>query len=495
MKLSRRVKHAKRIKHTKRVKYTRHTKNGGKQYKHKRTYRKHLRKLKHKSRLQKGGVDPQTDFTFYGKEYAFSLPKFPVELAQISTRLYYKKSERTGFFKTFKSADELLHQEFNVIVQLMCHAKLSDNIGLFLYNVKMNNIDTQKTHISLEFYVFVDDGSKETTPTTEQILELNQIYYWDSLDPISKKAILSEPTLQNVLKRYSNSLPTFANGLKLVPAKLSEKLPKNFTFPVDSNTNFSKIVKLLSNLRQIGNLKIKEEQQQRQQRQRQQRQQQQPQQQPQQQQQQQQQPQQQQPKQQQPQQQQPQQQQPQQQQQQQQGETPVNQFSEESRNKLLDEMTRSNGLIVAQFKKYETLIDEAKNQKILEMLRKGQLSHDDQETKKNEISRTAEDAINSFFEYIRYKTSSNDDDSATFEKKMTEFERKRKELEEKLQRDNYKIDFDAQLDSVTEPTQRKPVIIGTDYQGNDIYDINPDRLTNYTSRGRPDTGLHDHLIT
>lgn len=305
----------------------------------------------------------------------------------------------------------------------------------------MNNIDTKKTHISLEFYVFVDDGSKETTPTTEQRLDLNQIYFWDSLDPISKEAILSEPQLQDVLKRYSNSLPTFANGLKLVPVKLAEKLPENFTFPVDSNTNFSKIVELLSNLRQIGNLKIKEQQQQ---------------------------------------------QQPQQQQQQQQGETPVKQFSKESRNKLLDEMKRSNGLIVAQFKEYETLINQAKNEKILEMYRKGVLSLDDQVTKKNEISRTAEDAINSFFEYIRYKTSSNDDDSDTFEKKMTEFEKKRKELEEKLQPDNYKIDFDAQLDSVTEPTQQKPVIIGKDYKGDDIYDRNPEPSTNYTSRGRPD---------
>ena len=42
--------------YTKRYKYMRHTKHGGKQYKTKRTYRKHSRKLKHKSRLQKGGM-------------------------------------------------------------------------------------------------------------------------------------------------------------------------------------------------------------------------------------------------------------------------------------------------------------------------------------------------------------------------------------------------------------------------------------------------------
>lgn len=57
MKISKRMRHAKRGKHTKRAKYTRHTKHRGKQYKNKRTYRKHPRKLKHKSRLQKGG-DP-----------------------------------------------------------------------------------------------------------------------------------------------------------------------------------------------------------------------------------------------------------------------------------------------------------------------------------------------------------------------------------------------------------------------------------------------------
>jgi hypothetical protein len=57
MKISRRRKHNKRSKYTKRVKYTRHTKRGGgKHYKNKRTYRKHPRKLKHKSRLQRGGV-------------------------------------------------------------------------------------------------------------------------------------------------------------------------------------------------------------------------------------------------------------------------------------------------------------------------------------------------------------------------------------------------------------------------------------------------------
>jgi hypothetical protein len=42
-------------------------------------------------------VAPQTDFTFYGKEYAFSLPKFPVKLAQISTILYYKKVKEQDF--------------------------------------------------------------------------------------------------------------------------------------------------------------------------------------------------------------------------------------------------------------------------------------------------------------------------------------------------------------------------------------------------------------
>lgn len=56
MKISRRRKHNKRSKYTKRVTYTRHTKHGGgKHYKNKRTYRKHPRKLKHKSRLQRGG--------------------------------------------------------------------------------------------------------------------------------------------------------------------------------------------------------------------------------------------------------------------------------------------------------------------------------------------------------------------------------------------------------------------------------------------------------
>jgi hypothetical protein len=57
MKISKRMRHAKHGKHTKRAKYTRHTKHRGKQYKNKRTYRKHPRKLKHKSRLQKGGVE------------------------------------------------------------------------------------------------------------------------------------------------------------------------------------------------------------------------------------------------------------------------------------------------------------------------------------------------------------------------------------------------------------------------------------------------------
>ncbi len=57
MKISRRRKYNKRSKYTKRFKYTRHTKRGGgKHYKNKRTYRKHPRKLKHKSRLQRGGV-------------------------------------------------------------------------------------------------------------------------------------------------------------------------------------------------------------------------------------------------------------------------------------------------------------------------------------------------------------------------------------------------------------------------------------------------------
>ena len=50
------MRHAKRGKHTKRVKYTRRIKHGGKKYKNKRTYHKHPRKLKHKSRLQNGGV-------------------------------------------------------------------------------------------------------------------------------------------------------------------------------------------------------------------------------------------------------------------------------------------------------------------------------------------------------------------------------------------------------------------------------------------------------
>ena len=44
--------------YTKHYKYMRHTKHGGggKKYKTKRTYHKHSRKLKHKSRLQKGGM-------------------------------------------------------------------------------------------------------------------------------------------------------------------------------------------------------------------------------------------------------------------------------------------------------------------------------------------------------------------------------------------------------------------------------------------------------
>jgi hypothetical protein len=66
MKISRRRKHNKRSKYTKRVTYTRHTKHGGgKHYKHKRTYRKHPRKLKHKSRLQRGGVKTETEKKFY----------------------------------------------------------------------------------------------------------------------------------------------------------------------------------------------------------------------------------------------------------------------------------------------------------------------------------------------------------------------------------------------------------------------------------------------
>ena len=113
-----------------------------------------------------------------------------------------------------------------------------------------------------------------------------------------------------------------------------------------------------------------------------------------------------------------------------------------------------------------------------------------------QLDTTATDEVVSVIEkynLIKYYFPLNND-FATFKKKRIEFKRKRKELEEKLQPDNYKIDFDAQLNSVTEPTQRKPVIIGTDYKGNDIYDKDHERLTNYTSRGRPDTGLHDHLI-
>ena len=92
MKISRRRKYNKRSKYTKRVKYTRHTKHGGKHYKNKRTYRKHPRKLKHKSRLQRGGVF----FIRDGKEWI----SFP-DVYNKGTEIPLKSPDKRKVFFTF----------------------------------------------------------------------------------------------------------------------------------------------------------------------------------------------------------------------------------------------------------------------------------------------------------------------------------------------------------------------------------------------------------
>ena len=80
------MKISRRRKHNKRSKYTRHTKHGGgKHYKNKRTYRKHPRKLKHKIRLQRGGVITETQ----KKNYTLRLDsEFPVDATYLFDTSY-----------------------------------------------------------------------------------------------------------------------------------------------------------------------------------------------------------------------------------------------------------------------------------------------------------------------------------------------------------------------------------------------------------------------
>jgi len=255
--------------YTKHYKYMRHTKHGGggKKYKTKRTYHKHSRKLKHKSRLQKGGM-------WRSRKVAPELFEFPTpapynELINyqdmtVSTNsrgndtysfvntsdqspIFYsstgKRNMVLSFIKVQPGRTKSLTKHFNWLIALKQIEDITRPEGLgsrykYTYSIMLSRLSKRRQTITLntDVYLILFPGSLSNS------LKLKDIFIENDDQPsgtVSSDKVL-KPTLAQGL-----TLKVYTNG------KITEG--ETYTFSPDVN-DYDMIKTNILLLRRIGDI-------------------------------------------------------------------------------------------------------------------------------------------------------------------------------------------------------------------------------------------------
>ena len=275
MKISRRRKHNKRSKHTKRSKYTRHTKHGGgKHYKNKRTYRKHPRKLKHKIRLQRGGVKTKiNNFMKVSTDLGIIVYFFEDDNdantvydssdkhegdANYRLDLTYTKDRRDGVLGFFKSkTKEFPNKRFDWRITLLSIREILELEGEILkyrytYKIQLCCRLKDSRYITFDTYAYADTIDNRRGFKNE-ILDRWGNY---SIHVVNEDA-----------SDHSNPYESLEKGLVLkgtisqtcydVVESLTDDNIRIYTFPYMQNiTTFEKIVNIFYQLKMKADLKV-----------------------------------------------------------------------------------------------------------------------------------------------------------------------------------------------------------------------------------------------